>query len=115
MMARFSLCGDSERTLAKWFKRTGKRDEIFLSTKFGYKIPEDNDWRKLIIDSSAKYCKEACEKSLKTLGIDCIDICALSFEFSNAFQLFFRFARVCMAASLILSLEKKFLTVSARF
>jgi aryl-alcohol dehydrogenase-like predicted oxidoreductase len=25
--------GDSEDLLAKWFKRTGKRDEIFLATK----------------------------------------------------------------------------------
>lgn len=28
------LYGDSEDLVAKWFARTGKRDEIFLSTKF---------------------------------------------------------------------------------
>ena len=31
------------------------------------------------MDSSAAYCKQACEKSLKTLGIDCIDLCKFLF------------------------------------
>ncbi|TVY80463.1 Aldo-keto reductase yakc [NADP(+)] [Lachnellula suecica] len=30
------LYGDSEALLAKWFKRTGKREQIFLGTKFGF-------------------------------------------------------------------------------
>lgn len=30
-----NVYGDSEELLGKWFKRTGKRDEIFLATKFG--------------------------------------------------------------------------------
>ncbi|KAJ7472146.1 NADP-dependent oxidoreductase domain-containing protein [Mycena latifolia] len=29
------LYGDSEELLGKWFKRTGKRNEVFLATKFG--------------------------------------------------------------------------------
>lgn len=29
------IYGDSEELFGKWFKRTGKRDEIFLATKFG--------------------------------------------------------------------------------
>ena len=66
-----SLYGDSEALLGKWFKRTGKRDQIFLSTKFGYvKGAQLGN-----IDSSAAYAKSACEESLKILGIDYIDLC----------------------------------------
>lgn len=59
--------------LAKWFKRTGKRDEIFIASKFGLIMGEKAKLRG--IDSSAEYCKKACDDSLKRLGIDCIDLC----------------------------------------
>lgn len=57
--------------VGKWFKRTGKRDEIFIATKFGYIV----DSKRYKIDSSAAYCKQACEESLRRLGIDSIDLC----------------------------------------
>lgn len=63
------MYGDNEELLGKWFKRTGKRDQIFLSTKFGFIKGSTTD-----IDSSAAFCKEACAASLKTLGIDYIDL-----------------------------------------
>lgn len=65
-----SVYGDSEVLLGKWFKRTGKRDEIFLASKFAFL--KGGAWG--TIDTSAKYCKEACEASLKDLGVDCIDL-----------------------------------------
>jgi len=61
---------DSEDLLGKWFKRTGKRNEIFLATKFANQFVDG----KRVIDSSPEYCKRACEKSLKRLGIDYIDL-----------------------------------------
>lgn len=58
--------------LAKWFKRTGKRDEIFLASKFGILM----DGAKFLgSNSSGTYCKQACEATLKRLGIDTIDLC----------------------------------------
>jgi aryl-alcohol dehydrogenase-like predicted oxidoreductase len=30
------IYGDTEALLGKWFKRSGKRHDVFLSTKFGY-------------------------------------------------------------------------------
>ncbi|KAI0521285.1 putative aldo/keto reductase [Xylaria bambusicola] len=63
------MYGDSENLLGKWFKRTGKRDQIFLVTKFGFKKGSNTD-----IDSSADFCKKACDASLKTLGVDYIDL-----------------------------------------
>ena len=67
------IYGDSEDLLGKWFARTGKRDEIFLTTKFANKVLGGGG-AKREIDSSPEYCKEACAKSLKRLGVDCIDL-----------------------------------------
>lgn len=30
------LYGDSEEVVAEWLKRSGKRDDIFLATNFGF-------------------------------------------------------------------------------
>jgi aryl-alcohol dehydrogenase-like predicted oxidoreductase len=62
---------DNETLIGKWFKRTGKRNDIFLATKFANKITEDGAW---VVDSSPEYAREACEKSLKRLGVDVIDL-----------------------------------------
>ena len=64
------IYGDSEDLLGAWFKRTGKRDSIFLASKFGGSM-DNGVWA---TDSSAAYCKAACEKSLKRLGVDFIDL-----------------------------------------
>ncbi|KAI0598732.1 putative aldo-keto reductase [Biscogniauxia sp. FL1348] len=64
------LYGDNESLVGKWFKRTGKRDQIFLATKFGFV----KGTKSLETDSSAAYCKKACEESLKALGIESIDL-----------------------------------------
>ncbi|KAA6410691.1 MAG: Aldo keto reductase [Lasallia pustulata] len=62
---------DNEDLIGKWFKRTGKRDEIFLATKFAsFRTAEG--MRE--IRSDPEYVKEACAKSLKRLGIQTIDL-----------------------------------------
>lgn len=63
---------DSEDLLGKWFKRTGKRDDVFLATKFAVKHLGQGEGR--MFDSSPEYMRQACDKSLKRLGIDCIDL-----------------------------------------
>ncbi|KAL9080500.1 MAG: hypothetical protein Q9157_000734 [Trypethelium eluteriae] len=65
------LYGDNEELLGKWFKRTGKRDQIFLATKFGF-VKGAPGFSEL--DSSAEYCKKACAESLRLLGTDHIDL-----------------------------------------
>ncbi|KAH7393554.1 NADP-dependent oxidoreductase domain-containing protein [Cadophora sp. MPI-SDFR-AT-0126] len=62
---------DSEDLVRKWFTRTGKRDEIFIATKFGIRAGEDGGYK---MDSSPEYVRKACEKSLKRLGVECIDL-----------------------------------------
>ncbi|KAF2117418.1 aldo-keto reductase [Lophiotrema nucula] len=62
--------GNNEQILGRWFKETGRRDEIFLATKFGNKRVDG----KHFIIGTPEYVKEACDKSLKDLGVDRIDL-----------------------------------------
>ena len=52
------------------FKRTGKRNDIFLATKFGFTFNTPGR----IINGSPVYVKESLEKSLKRLGVDFVDL-----------------------------------------
>ena len=63
---------DSEDLLGKWFARNPeKRQHVFLATKFGNKVLPDGS---RAVDSSPEYCKAACEKSLKRLGLPFVDL-----------------------------------------
>jgi len=65
------IYGDSEELIGKWFDKTGKRDEIFLATKFGNRRTDDGQ---LSVRNDPEYVKEACDKSLKRLGVKKIDL-----------------------------------------
>ncbi|KAJ7186833.1 NADP-dependent oxidoreductase domain-containing protein [Mycena filopes] len=58
--------GDSEELLGKWFKRTGKRSEIFLATKFGITPTGPR--------GDPEFVKEQVATSLSRLGVDHIDL-----------------------------------------
>jgi aryl-alcohol dehydrogenase-like predicted oxidoreductase len=62
----------NERLLGRWFKETGRRDEIFLSTKFGVK--PNMAKMTMEVDGTPEYVKQACEASLERLGTDRIDL-----------------------------------------
>ncbi|KAI0887852.1 putative aldo-keto reductase [Annulohypoxylon maeteangense] len=64
------LYGDGEQFVGKWFKRTGKRDQIFIASKYGH-IKGSATFE---ADSSYEYTKKAAAKSLVALGVDCIDL-----------------------------------------
>jgi len=61
---------DNEDLIGKWFKRTGKRDDIFVATKFANQVKDGVFSQR----SDPEYVKEACEKSLKRLGVASIDL-----------------------------------------
>jgi aryl-alcohol dehydrogenase-like predicted oxidoreductase len=62
---------DSEDRIGDWFKKTGKRDDIFIATKFGLQYsPQMVQTER----SDPEYVRSACEKSLQRLGIDTIDL-----------------------------------------
>jgi aryl-alcohol dehydrogenase-like predicted oxidoreductase len=64
--------GDCEDVVGEWFKRSGKRNDIFLATKFGGQM--DSGTGAFTIRSDPEYVKIACEKSLQRLGVDVIDL-----------------------------------------
>ncbi|KAH7147188.1 aldo/keto reductase [Dactylonectria estremocensis] len=68
--------GDNEDLLGKWFaKHPERRKDIFLATKFGGKFgPDAQGEFKFTVDSTPEYAREACERSLKRLGVDYIDL-----------------------------------------
>ncbi|KAF2470427.1 putative aldo/keto reductase [Lindgomyces ingoldianus] len=65
------IYGGNEELLGKWFKHSGKRDSIFLATKFGI-LMDGMQFKG--INSSSEYCRQQCEASLKKLGTDRIDL-----------------------------------------
>jgi aryl-alcohol dehydrogenase-like predicted oxidoreductase len=60
----------NEKLIGRWFKETGRRDEIFLCTKFGVKVRDG----KVNVDSKPHHVKAACEASLERLQTDRIDL-----------------------------------------
>ena len=52
----------------------GKRDEVFLASKFGIKLVEEGNLLDRVIDGSPAYVRSACDASLKRLGTDHIDL-----------------------------------------
>ncbi|KAI1411189.1 Aldo/keto reductase-like protein [Hypoxylon sp. FL1857] len=68
--------GDSEDLVGKWFKlHPERRSDIFLASKFGIELGYTADGAlDLKIDSSPENCRASCEKSLKRLGVDTIDL-----------------------------------------
>ncbi|RAK97315.1 aldo/keto reductase [Aspergillus ibericus CBS 121593] len=60
----------SEAVIGEWFKRTGKREDIFLATKFGLAYPD----MRQEIRSDPEYVRVACERSLSVLGVETIDL-----------------------------------------
>jgi aryl-alcohol dehydrogenase-like predicted oxidoreductase len=51
----------------------GRRDQVFLATKFGIKLQPGNPPTRSI-DGSPEYVRSACESSLRRLGVDHIDL-----------------------------------------
>jgi aryl-alcohol dehydrogenase-like predicted oxidoreductase len=50
----------------------GKRDKVFIATKFGNERTESGDW--IRINGTPEYVRQACDASLGRLGIDRIDL-----------------------------------------
>lgn len=52
----------------------GRREEVFLATKFGIKLIKHDDLVNRIVDGRPEYVREACDASLQRLGVDHIDL-----------------------------------------
>ncbi len=62
--------GRNEELLCKAF--SDRRDKVTVATKFGVRRGPNGEW--LGISGRPEYVKEACEKSLKRLGVEAIDL-----------------------------------------
>ncbi len=62
--------GANERLLGKAFK--GRWDEVVLATKFAVMRGPNGEF--LGLNGSPAYIRQACEKSLQTLGVEAIDL-----------------------------------------
>lgn len=60
----------NEKLVGKAFK--GRRDKVIIATKFGNQRSADGTF--LGINGKAEYVKQACDASLKRLGVDYIDL-----------------------------------------
>ena len=60
----------NEKLIGRWLKETGRRDEIFLTTKFGNRFVDG----KMVIRGDPEYVKKSCEASLERLQTDHIDL-----------------------------------------
>ena len=60
----------NEELIGRWFKETGRRNEIFLATKFGTAIADG----KMEVCGKPDNVIESCEGSLKRLNTDHIDL-----------------------------------------
>ncbi|EJT98044.1 Aldo/keto reductase [Dacryopinax primogenitus] len=66
-----NVYGDSEILIGEWFKQNPEKGRnIFLATKFGFVVDEHG----VTLDLSPKAARECCDKSLKNLGVDYIDL-----------------------------------------
>lgn len=61
----------NEELLGKAFRT--RRDDVIIATKFAIRRDPDDPMKRWI-DGRPEYVREACDASLKRLGIDCIDL-----------------------------------------
>lgn len=67
------IYGDSEIQVGEAIR--DRRDAVVLATKFGFLTgPSQRDPNKRAIDGSPEYVRKACERSLKRLGVETIDL-----------------------------------------
>jgi aryl-alcohol dehydrogenase-like predicted oxidoreductase len=52
----------------------GRREEVFIATKFGIKLVKPDDLINRTIDGSPQYVRAACDASLERLGVEHIDL-----------------------------------------
>ncbi|WP_262387199.1 aldo/keto reductase [Streptomyces sp. TRM49041] len=64
--------GHNERLVGRAV--AGRRDEVFLATKFGIRRDETDPRLGRMVDSSPEHCRRAIDASLQRLGVDHVDL-----------------------------------------
>ncbi|RZU12540.1 aryl-alcohol dehydrogenase-like predicted oxidoreductase [Kribbella rubisoli] len=66
--------GDGENEELVGRALAGRRDEVVLATKFGFKRPSPDAVVPTVVDGSPAYAREALDASLRRLGVDHVDL-----------------------------------------
>ncbi|MER7245072.1 aldo/keto reductase [Kribbella sp. NPDC000426] len=66
--------GDGENEELVGRALAGRRDEVVLATKFGFKRPSADAVVPTVVDGSPAYAREALDASLRRLGVDHVDL-----------------------------------------
>ncbi|MFC6156020.1 aldo/keto reductase [Kribbella sp. NPDC058693] len=66
--------GDGENEELVGRALAGRRDEVVLATKFGFKRPASGTALPSVVDGSPAYAREALDASLRRLGVDHVDL-----------------------------------------
>ncbi|WP_371400997.1 aldo/keto reductase [Kribbella sp. NBC_00662] len=66
--------GDGENEELVGRALAGRRDEVVLATKFGFKRPASSSALPSVVDGSPSYAREALDASLRRLGVDHVDL-----------------------------------------
>ncbi|ADV68194.1 aldo/keto reductase [Deinococcus maricopensis] len=64
--------GRNEELLGRFFRESGRRDDVVLATKFGNVRGQNGE--RLGISGRPEYVHQACDASLRRLGVDHIDL-----------------------------------------
>ncbi|KAF8997503.1 NADP-dependent oxidoreductase domain-containing protein [Cyathus striatus] len=64
------LYGDSEELIGKWFKYSGKRDQVFIATKCGF----TGQMEGRMINGEPEFIRTAFERSISKLNTDRVDL-----------------------------------------
>ena len=62
--------GHNERLIARALREWGGGDEVLVATKGGH-TRRGREW---LLDGRPKYLRQACEGSLRRLGVECVDL-----------------------------------------
>ena len=66
--------GDCERTLGRWIHQRGVRDQVVLSTKFGFDIDLNTGERRGGVNSQPEHIRQVVDAQLRRLRTDRIDL-----------------------------------------
>ncbi len=66
--------GESELLLGRWLKDRGNREDLFIATKVGFGYEGTNEFPGAEEGLRAEQIEAECDKSLKRMGIDTIDL-----------------------------------------
>ncbi|TDO69337.1 aryl-alcohol dehydrogenase-like predicted oxidoreductase [Kribbella sp. VKM Ac-2571] len=66
--------GDGENEKLVGRALAGRRDQVVLATKFGFKRPASASALPTVVDGSPAYAREALDASLRRLGVDHVDL-----------------------------------------